>query len=106
MAGAFLNRPAAPNYALNMYFTGYFYVSMERQDSVMAALNASLVTELPDPTSIRAFIQTLYDNVTVLPYMEEVKARFYQYDAHDDGALEYSSNYFVSEIAWLEPELR
>jgi peptide/nickel transport system substrate-binding protein len=94
------------NSCWSFYFTGTGFPSFERPDSLMDALNASLESEEVDAELIKAAIREMHDNVTVIPYLEEVVVNFYLEGVHDPGILDYPATVFIADLAWLEPEFR
>ena len=106
MAGAFINTPNNPNYILEMYLKGYYYGNWKRTEAVMAALETSLASELPNGTLIQALLQAMNDEVSLITYVAQMNATFYQKGIHDEGADEgYLPGALISRI-WLDPDLR
>jgi peptide/nickel transport system substrate-binding protein len=106
MAGAFINMPSNPNYILEMYLKGYFYGSWKRTDVVMNALDASLASPKPDSKLIQMVLQKMNDEVSLIPYVAQINATFYQEGVHDEGAAKYGEATFVLRYLWLDLDLR
>jgi ABC-type transport system substrate-binding protein len=79
---------ALPNYAdHNQLFVSYFmstqFPSMKKPNGFTEGVNASLATPQVDPAKIQAVIQLLYDNMTVIPYLEQTQIAFYKKGSND-----------------------
>ena len=55
---------------------------------------------------MQAIIQLMHDDVTVIPYLEEIAIDFIQKGVHDMHLLEFDIESWVFEDAWLDPGLR
>jgi peptide/nickel transport system substrate-binding protein len=89
-----------------MYFQSLMFPSVAKPAGWQAGMDAALGSKEYDPKLVQAVIQIMYDNMMLIPYLEETKAAFYQKGVHDDGADSYSLINFVSQYAWLEKSAR
>jgi hypothetical protein len=94
------------NQNIDLYFAGTMFPSVAKPAGWQVGLDAALASKELDPKLTQAVIQIMYDNMMVIPYMEETKVAFYQKGVHDDGADSYSLINFVSQYAWLEKSAR
>ena len=66
------------------YFTGLQWQYVKKPLGFQEALNASLNKPQIDPESIKAIIQILYDDMTVIPFYEEDTVTFENKGYHQD----------------------
>jgi ABC-type transport system substrate-binding protein len=90
------------------YFTGLQWQYVKKPLGFQEALNASLATREIDKTAIKAIIQILYDDMTVIPFYEEDTASFEYKGYHQDyNYIEYNGvdSPRYADV-WLDKSLR
>jgi hypothetical protein len=63
-------------------------------------------TKEPQKELIQNVIRIMYDDVMVIPYIEENRVTFLNKGVHDPGCVTHSLMAFVDYEAWLEPSAR
>jgi peptide/nickel transport system substrate-binding protein len=81
-----LNAFADHNQVFTFYFTGTMFPSMKRPNGFIDGVNASLATPQVDPAKIQAVLQLMYDDMTVIPYVEQTQVAFYKKGSNDPDA--------------------
>jgi peptide/nickel transport system substrate-binding protein len=77
------------NQVFTFYLLGTMFPSMKRPNGFVEGVNASLATPQVDPAKIQAALQILYDNMTVIPYLEQTQIAFYKKGSNDPDADAY-----------------
>ena len=91
---------------MGQYFTGLQFPSVKLPAGYVEGDDAAATSKEPQKELIQALVRIMYDDVMVIPYMEETKISFLGKGVHnDDKALFDLTNMLVSN-AWLEPSAR
>lgn len=93
------------NYPFNFYFGPMSPESLAIPDGFQEAWDAALFSEEYDPLLMRKALQILYDDVTLIPYAEEIAMEFVLDGVHDTG-LDEVLGAFILDETWLDPSLR
>jgi ABC-type transport system substrate-binding protein len=103
------------NHGLNSYtnfamMSDYFlqtqFPSVKLSPGFKEGLTAAALTPKIDPTLIQAVVKIMYDDVMVIPYIEENRMVFLQKGVHDPCTLTYSTNDYIDKEVWLDPSAR
>jgi hypothetical protein len=94
------------NYPMQFYFGGVGLPTLKIPDGFKEAMDASFYSEEYDPSKMRALLQIVYDDVMIIPYMEETAVEFIADGVHDTGLLEVEIDGFNPDETWLDPDLR
>ena len=95
-----VNRP------MQMYFDGKQFPDMKRPDGFREVMDASYASLDYSSEKMQAVLQLIHDDVTVIPFLEEIAIDFMQKGVHDMHLLEFAAELWEFEDAWLEPQLR
>lgn len=68
--------------------------------------NAMVATKEPQKELIQALVRIMYDDVMVIPYMEQTKIAFLGKGVHNPGKKTYSLTAMDVNDAWLDPNAR
>jgi peptide/nickel transport system substrate-binding protein len=71
------------NQSLILYFSGTGFVSLKMPLGFEEGYKASLTSRDYDPKLVQAVLQLLYDDMTVIPYMEIQQTTFYRNGVHN-----------------------
>jgi ABC-type transport system substrate-binding protein len=74
------------NSVFQTYFSGKDFVSMKIPASFATAANISMTSKVYDPKLVQAAIKILSDDVTVIPYVEQVQCCCYRKGTNDPDA--------------------
>ena len=77
------------NQVFTFYFMGTQFPSMKKPAGWQDGVNASLATPTVDPAKIQAVLQLMYDDMTVIPYVEQTQIAFYKKGSNDPDADAY-----------------
>jgi peptide/nickel transport system substrate-binding protein len=96
------------NFTFVTYFSGLQWQYTKRPAGLQEGINASLATPEADPEYIKAIIQLLYDDMTVIPFYEELTVSFENKGYHQDyDPLNYGGvNLPLYADVWLDKSLR
>ncbi len=96
------------NSTFNLYFptTNIMFPSVKKPDGFADAVTASITSPDVEPAKIQAIYKMLNDDLTVIPYADQVIAQFYGKGVNDPGADDYNLNAFQYKDAWLDPIAR
>ena len=92
------------NSTFNLYFptTNIMLPSVKKPDGFAAAVTASLTTPQVDPAKIQGVFKMMYDDKTVIPFLEQVTPQFYGKGVNDPGAAEYFFVTLIYKEVWLD----
>ena len=90
---------------MQMYFDGRQFPDMKRPDGFREVMDASYTTPKYSSAKMQAVLKLIHDDITVIPYLEEIAIDFIQKGAHDMHLLEFATEAWEYEDAWLEPHL-
>ena len=93
----------------NGLFSAYFalaFPSMYKSPEWEAAFEASFNSPELDRALVKDVFQIMYDQVMVIPFLEETVMIFQRPGAHNAGLDVAPQQYFWSHLAWLEPDAR
>jgi hypothetical protein len=94
------------NQEWTFYFVSTVSPTMKRPAGWQQGVDASLASKEVDPKLEQAIIQIMYDDMTVIPYLEQVQAAFYQKGVHDPDADAYGLMWPLFKDVWLEKGAR
>jgi peptide/nickel transport system substrate-binding protein len=90
----------------NDYFLGTQFPSFKRPAGLKEGYDAAASTKEVDPKLVQAIMQIIYDNVMVIPYIEEQRITFLQKGVHDPFTKTFTlMDNWVQEV-WLDPSAR
>jgi peptide/nickel transport system substrate-binding protein len=107
MAHGFVN-PDNFNSTFNLYFptTNIMFPSVKKPEGFAAAVTASITSPQVDPAKIQGIFKSMNDDLTVIPYADQVIAQFYGKGVNDPGAAEYALQTLQYKEAWLDASAR
>jgi hypothetical protein len=88
------------------YFLALQFPSLKLPAGLKEGYDAAAITKEPNPKLLQAIMQILYDDVTVIPYVEESRITFLQKGVHDPCTQTYSLNDYIDKEVWLEASAR
>jgi peptide/nickel transport system substrate-binding protein len=94
------------NYPMQFYFGGIGLKSLQIPPGFEEAMAASLHSNEYDPLKMRALLQVIYDDVMMIPYVEETAIEFIYPGVHDTGLMEVQIEGYIPDETWLDPDLR
>jgi peptide/nickel transport system substrate-binding protein len=96
------------NFTFVTYFAGLQWQYTKRPAGLQQGIDASLATPEADPEHIKAIIQLLYDDMTVIPFYDELTVSFQNKGYHQDyDPLNYGGvNLPLYADVWLDKSLR
>ncbi len=92
--------------SMSDYWLGLQFLSVKLPTGFKEGLEAAQFSKVPDPKLIQAAIRVMYDDVMVIPYVEESRIVFLQKGVHDPGTLTFSLMQYIDKEVWLEPSAR
>ncbi len=90
------------NSVFQTYFMGLDFVSMKVPAAFTAAATASISSKAYDPKLVQAAFKALSDDVTVIPYAEQVQCCFYQKGAHNPDSATFGNLLPHWKSLWLD----
>jgi len=95
------------NYAgFGTFFGQLQFPSVKLPNGYAEGANAMVLTKEPQPALIQALMRLIYDDVMVIPYMEQTKVAFLNKGVHNPGKITYSLTNMDVNDAWLDPIAR
>jgi len=94
------------NSQLSLYFSGTGFVSLKMPTGFTEGYNASLNSVQYDPSKVKLVFQLLYDDMTVIPYIEVETTTFEQKGFHNPGADVYIAMYQEYQSMWFDKNAR
>jgi peptide/nickel transport system substrate-binding protein len=94
------------NGAFTSYLGSTQFVSLKRPNGFQQGVDVSLAAKVYDPKLVQAVIQLLYDDMTVIPYLEQTQISFYQKGANDADADTYGLMWPIFKDCWLDKSAR
>jgi ABC-type transport system substrate-binding protein len=88
------------------YWTGLQFQQTKFPTGFKEGILAMQSTKEPQKELIQNVMRIMYDDVMVIPYMEENRVTFLGKGVHDPGCATHSLMAFVDYEAWLEPTAR
>jgi peptide/nickel transport system substrate-binding protein len=88
------------------YFLGIQLPSLKLSTGFKEGLTTAAYTKEPQKELIQNVMRVMYDDVMVIPTIEEVKVTFLGKGVHDPGADTYSLTSWIWKDIWLEPSAR
>lgn len=92
--------------SMSDYWLGLQFPSVKLSAGLKEGLDAAALTKEPDPQLIQAVVRVMYDDVMVIPYIEESRITFLQKGVHDPCTKTFSLNDYIDKEVWLEPSAR
>jgi len=89
------------NSVFQTYFMGLDFVSLKIPAAFTAAANASINSKAYDPKLVQAAFKALCDDVTVIPYAEQVQCYFYQKVLITPIPLHLAPCYLIGRLSGL-----
>jgi peptide/nickel transport system substrate-binding protein len=90
------------NSSLSLYFSGTGFVSLKMPAGFQEGYDASRQSVLYNPKLIQACFQLLYEDMTIIPYIEVQTTTFAQKGVHNPGMDTYAAMYQEYQSLWLE----
>jgi ABC-type transport system substrate-binding protein len=94
------------NQVFTFYFMGTMFPSMKRPNGFVEGVNVSLATPQVDPAKIQAVLQLLYDDMTVIPYLEQTQIAFYKKGANDPDADAFGLAWPIFRDCYIDKSAR
>jgi peptide/nickel transport system substrate-binding protein len=94
------------NSSISLYFSGTGFVSLKMPIGFLEGANASRSSVLYDSKLVQACWQLLYDDMTVVPYIETQTTTFEQKGFHNPGIEIYALMYPDYQTMWLDKSAR
>ncbi|MGD0795283.1 MAG: ABC transporter substrate-binding protein [Dehalococcoidales bacterium] len=94
------------NQALNLYFSGTGFVTLKMPAGFQEGFTASLNSKDYDPKLVQTVLQLMYDDMTVIPYIELQNTAFEQKGVHNPGGDVYNATYQEYQSIWLDKSAR
>jgi peptide/nickel transport system substrate-binding protein len=94
------------NSCFTTYFAGTGFVSLKMPVGYQEGVNTSLASKDYDPALVRTVIQIMYDDMTVIPYTEQIQISFYQKGVHDPNTKEIGIAWPRFKDVWMEKSAR
>lgn len=95
-----------PNMNFMFYFESMALPSEKNPPGLIAGINASVLTPTVDKAKVQTVIQLLYDDMTVIPYAEQVSVTFYKKGSHDPDANAYGVSWPNFWDCWIDKSAR
>ena len=94
------------NSLFTFYFIGTMFPSMKLPNGAIDGINASLFSPQVDPKKLQAVLQLLYDDMTVVPYLQQTQIKFYKKGSNDPLADQYGLVWPVFSDCWIDKSAR
>jgi peptide/nickel transport system substrate-binding protein len=94
------------NQVFTFYLMGTMFPSLKRPNGFTEGANASLATPQVDPQKIQAVLQLLYDNMTVIPYVQQNQTAFYKKGSNDTDADNFGLTWPLFVDCWIDKSAR
>jgi peptide/nickel transport system substrate-binding protein len=94
------------NTSLSLYFSGTGFVSLKMPAGFQEGYKATLGSRDYDPSLVKQVFQIMYDDMTVIPYIDVQTTAFEQKGVHNPGADVYAAMYQEFQNLWLEKSAR
>ena len=95
------------NYSsMGQYWTGLQFPSVKLPAGFTEGDRAAATSKEPQKELIQALVRIMYDDVMVIPYIEETKISFLGKGVHNDDKALFDLTYMLVTNAWLEPSAR
>jgi ABC-type transport system substrate-binding protein len=95
-----------PNQTYLFYFMSMMFPSVKKPAGFIEGVNSSLATPAVDPVKVKAVTQLLYDDMTVIPYVEAISVSFYKKGSNDPSTEGYGVNWPRFEQCWIDKSAR
>ena len=95
-----------PNMNFMFYWESTALPSEKKPAGLIDGINASAFTPTVDKAKVQAVMQILYDDMTVIPYAEQVNVTFYKKGAHDPDANSYGVSWPNFWDCWIDKSAR
>jgi peptide/nickel transport system substrate-binding protein len=92
--------------SMSNYWLGLEFPSVKLPNGFKEGMDAAQSSKEPDPKLIQVCIRLMYDDVMVIPYVEEQRIVFLQKGVHDEGTKMFTLNDYFDKYTWLEPSAR
>ena len=97
---------ANPNTNLSFNIMPPMFPSLKKPVGFVEGLNASSSTPTIDPAKVKAVIQLMYDDMTVIPYFEETSVKFYKKGSNDPDADTFGLLVTIWQDCWIDKSAR
>jgi peptide/nickel transport system substrate-binding protein len=91
---------------MGVFFTGLQFPSVKLPAGYVEGSDAAATSKEPQNELIQALMRIIYDDVMVVPYMEETKICFLGKGVHNDDKQTFNLTNMTVVNAWLEPSAR
>ena len=92
--------------SMSDYFLYTQFPNLQLPAGFKEALEAAALTKEPDPKLIQKAVRILYDDTTVIPYMEETRVTFLQKGVHDPATSYFPLSEYLDKEVWLDASAR
>jgi len=89
-----------------VYFGPTMFPSMKRPTGWQEAVNASLASKEVDPKLMQQVVQIMADDMTVIPYTEQIQIAFYKKGVHDPMADSYGLVWPIFKECYVDKSAR
>ena len=94
------------NTSLSLYFSGSGFVSLKMPTGFTEGYTASQQSVQYDPNKVKQVFQLMYDDMTVIPYIEVENTAFEQKGFHNPGGDVYNAMYQEYQSMWFDKNAR
>jgi hypothetical protein len=95
------------NYAgMGTFWTGLQFPSVKLPAGYAEGNEAMSTSKEPQKELIQALVRIMYDDVMVVPYMEQTKICFLGKGVHNPDKVTYTLTAMLCNNAWLDPSAR
>jgi peptide/nickel transport system substrate-binding protein len=101
-----LSNLSNPNQTFIFYFMSLMFPSVKKPAGFTDGVNASLATPEVDPAKVKLVTQLLYDDMTVIPYVEAISVSFYKKGSNDPSTEGYGVSWPRFEQCWIDKSAR
>jgi ABC-type transport system substrate-binding protein len=89
-----------------VYFGSTMFVSMKKPNGWQQAVDASLASKEVDPKLMQTVVQIMQDDMTVIPYTEQIQVAFYRKGVNDPDADTYGLVWPVFKDCYIDKSAR
>jgi peptide/nickel transport system substrate-binding protein len=94
------------NSTLTTYFSGTGFVSLKMPAGFYEGVDATLSSKDYNPKLMQAVLQLMYDDMTVIPYTEQIQISFFRKGVHDPSTDEIGIAWPRFKDVWIEKSAR
>ncbi len=94
------------NSTLTTYFSGSGFISLKMPTGFKEGVDATLSAREYNPKLIQAVFQLMYDDMTVIPYTEQIQIAFYRKGVHDPSSVDVGIMWPRFKDVWVDKSAR